>query len=290
MAGRELWKREWLSWKRDVYKWLASGTVIMLAVFLLYIIRKSWLFRLADAIKVLPLELQAFLGLSSDVSTGNLCFFMKYALLPLHIALAFHFCWKAAERIRADERNGSIYSMCGQWYSRRQISVVKCVFPFIVMFFGYGTFTLYNILFIMLGDITWQQRLADAGSFLVLWLRVVLVLGLLASVCIWRALCSKSADVFVMPEWLLCGTLTLGNIYKVVDALLWILEYTGHDGTGLQKWPDMLHVLYWVSPLSWVNPFMDLSAAQIILQVILCVGGSIGFLTMGIRGFEKRDL
>ncbi len=287
---KELWKREWASWKRDVYKWMGINAGIMLAVFLLYIIRKQWLFKVADGVKSLPDALQAFFAMRPDIVSGNLLFFLKYMLLFINVSLAWNFCCKAMRRIWIEEENSSIYSMCSQWYSRRQIAATKCAFPLFLLFSGYGIFTFYNIALTMICGSTWQQRWIDAGSLLGLWVRAVPAIGLMMSICACRALYGKITDVSSWTGWLIFGTMILGNLYKIRDALRWVLEYTGHDGTGIQKWLGWLDALYWVSPLSWANPYTEASAGKIMLQILLCIALGAGFFVLGIRGYEKRDL
>lgn len=287
---KELWKREWGYWKKDLYKWLGIQAVVMLVVFLVYIIKKAWLFKVAEGVKSLPDALQAFFAMRPDITSGNLLFFLEYALLFINISVAWNFCGKSMQRIWAEEENSNIYSMCNQWYSRRQISIVKSVFPLFALFASYGIFILYNSILAMVSGITWEQRLGDAGSLFGLWFRVCLAVGLLVSVCVCRALGGKATDISNWSGWLIFGTIVLGNLYKVRDALCWLLEYVGRSSAGLQKWLGWLDLFYWLSPLSWANPYAGLSAGKAILQAVLCAGISACFLIWGSRMYEKRDL
>ncbi len=62
--------------------------------------------------------------------------------------------------------------------------------------------TSYNIALTMICGSIWQQRWADVGSLIGLWVRTVSAVGLMVSICVCRALYSKITDVSSWTGWL----------------------------------------------------------------------------------------
>ena len=89
---------------------------------------------------------------------------------------------------------------------------------------------------------------------------------------------------------ILYGPLLLGNIYKLCGLTGWLMDYVERP----VEWPGrlltVLRRLYWVSPLSWLNPYAGQLDKGLGLKVMICVVGSVICALVGILGYRNRRL
>lgn len=263
-----------------------------IAIFLLYYFHKEWLFQTASAVLSLPEEIYAFVGLNSSVTTGNIRFYILFGVILLQIWIVWNACWRTLQLLQADERTGSICSMCNQWYTRRQLGMGKLICSLTAFFLQNILWYGIVLLFILLGSTNAEQRMITLSTVLLLWLRSSLVTGMLISLTFGIGVFLKQPVRKGMPwvDGILMGSLLIGNLYKVRDLLRWFLEQilAGFGGIrGNWGWMDQG---YWLSPLSWLNPFRDLSGRTIAIQSLLCIGIAIAGIVIGLKGYESRRI
>lgn len=288
------WLREW---KRDKKTWMMQQLVVMgisLLIFLLYLINKNCLFAVVSLIKNLPREFSILLGFDAATETGNLSFFLLYS----GMILSFLFIWNAMSRcgrgFYADEFNGSVYSLCNQWYSRKQLFRIHYECSVLSFLTGYLMWYLELMLLILIGSLNASQRIRGMGMLTGMMLRGLFVGWMLISLISLFAVAPKSGRRIQTENWisaLLLGTLAVGNLYKIRDMIGWFITCIGRDSSVLMRAFKWLDGLYWMSPLTWINPFTDNAGMKFgVIQIFLCTGISLFATKLAYSRYEKRNL
>lgn len=288
----EVLKWEWRYCRKGVWKQLLLQACYPAAVFLLYYFRKEWLFQTASAILSLPEEIYAFMGLNHGVITGNIRFYILFGVMLLQIWIVWNACWRTLQLLQADERTGSICSMCNQWYSRKQLGVGKLICSMMAFFLQNTIWYGIVLLFILMGSANGEQRVAAFGAVLLLWLRSSLVTGMLIAITFCGGVFLKR-PVREGMSWvngILVCSLLIGNLYKVRDLLQWFLEQTLVGVGGILKNLEWLNQGYWLSPLSWLNPYKNLPEGTAVAQMLLCAGIAAAGIAIGLKGYDNRRL
>lgn len=285
-------KWEWRYCRKGVWRQLLGQASYPTAIFLLYYFRKEWLFQAASAVLSLPEQLYSFIGLNHSVTTGNIRFYILFGVMLLQIWIVWNACWRTLQLLQADERTGSICSMCNQWYSRRQLGMGKLTC-------SVTAFLLQNILwhgivllFILMGSTNGEQRTAALRAVLLLWGRSSLVTGMLISLtfCIGVFLRQPVRKGASWVSGILTGSLLAGNLYKVRDLLQWILEQVMAGFGGVLEKLGWMNQGYWLSPLSWLNPYKSVSGGVVAIQSLLCIGIAAAGIVIGLKGYERRRI
>jgi hypothetical protein len=97
-------------------------------------------------------------------------------------------------------------------------------------------------------------------------------------------------------KYLVFSTLIAGNLYKLRDLGIWLIELfnertTLHfDPAGLTENFGWLDRLYWLSPLSWLNPYALQNGRTLAWQYWACVFliAASGFFMVFV--YRKRKL
>lgn len=288
-----LWLREW---KRERRGWIGQQIFVMvcsLLVFLIYMVKKVWLFRAMLLVKSLPEAAYAFLGLTAETETGNLWFYLLFTAMLLNVYVIWEIMTGIAYAVYSDERSSAVYTLCSQWYSRGQLMVARYLANVFVLVVKYLLWYIELCLFILVGSITREQRVS---GFHVLsgWLvRSIAVSFLLMSVVYLLAVSSRRGKQRDISSWgglLVFGTLALGNLYKIRNLVIWIFLYLERDVSGIMRRWGWLNRLYWISPLSWVNPFAAGSVRRAVLQVLCSFIVGIGAAACAVWCYNRREL
>ena len=288
----EVLRWEWRYCRKGVRKQLLEQACYPAAVLLLYYFHKEWLFQAASVVLSLPEEIYAFLGLNHSVTTGNIRFYVLFGVMPLQIWVVWNACWRTLYLLQADERTGSIYILCNQWYSKRQLGLGKLTCSLIATFLQNTSLYVIVLIVILLGSTNMEQRLATVSIVMLLWFRSSIVAGMLISL-------TFAVGVFIRQPvrkgmiWvngILAGTLLLGNIYKVRDLLQWFLNQVSVESSSILRTLGWLDKGYLLSPISWLNPYRNLPVRTIVLQSLICAGITIVGVIIGLKGYKRRRI
>lgn len=288
----EVLKWEWRYCRKGIWKQLLIQVCYPAAVFLIYYFHKEWLFRAASAVLSLPEAIYAFIGLNHGVTTGNIRFYISFGVMLLQAWIVWNACWRTLQLLQADERTGSICFMCNQWYSRRQLGIGKLICSLTAFFLQNTVWYTIVLVFILIGSPNGEQRTAALSAVLLLWIRSSLVTGML--ICL-----IFSVGVFLRQpvrqgtSWvngMLMCSLLLGNLYKVRDLLQWFLEQIPADFGGIPENLGWLNHGYWLSPLSWLNPYRELTGVAMVIQPLLCLGVAAAAAAIGLKGYGQRRI
>lgn len=289
----QLWKWEWKKKKRNICVRQIVIMVLSMLVFLLYRLFKWNIIPLMLQIKQLPEELYVFMGITAGTETGNQNFYLVSLFVLAGVVILILTMHDMAESFYADERCGMMALMTNQWYSRKEILLAKYFWNMAVFFLGILVWTLENVLLIAVGSLSASQ----IGSGIALLFRacvwMLLVGALLLTVICFLTICPKDGkriDVGERIAILLGVSLLLGNLYKIRDAIGWLLRLLKIKDQIVHTIGGWLDWLYWISPLSWLNPFTSKDIFEILIQAGICILGTALLFFFAMEKYKIRKI
>ncbi len=285
-----LWVREWNYWEKHLVRQLRVELLCLVAVFLLFVANKALSGSLSAYIMSAPEEMRAFWGLSENVTVGNSIMFLRWAIMPLNVWVAWKSCYLAVQAVWREEDAGSIFTLCNQWYNRYQIGIAKCTWVGVNFVINYTILFAAITALALLGNDSGAQKAEELGIIWGIYLKGIVVILFLIALSGCRALLRARKKPFVWVEGLVLGSLAVGNFYKLVDLLAFGLRRMGRNDGGVLRWLGWSSRLRWLSPLSWLNPFTEFGVGETVLQIIVCVIVSAGAVGLGLLGFRVRRL
>lgn len=288
----QLVKWEWRYCRKSACLQLFGQIICIFIVLLLYSFWKEEMFQVSANVFALPEEIYAFMGLKSGIVTGNSLFYIQYVVMYLNVWMAWNACSRALYLLQASEQTGSICSMCNQWYSKKRIGWGKLLCALIV-FWGQSTLWYGTVLAAaVVGSFNAEQRVSAVSAILLLWLRMLLVISILIILTFCVGVYCRYPMVKGM--WCVNGffviSLFAGNFYKVGNLFRWLEAYI-QTGSSVSLGPQSeVWFGYWLSPLSWLNPFVDVTENMLFVQFCLCAILAILGIWLGRFGYGKRRI
>lgn len=288
-------KKEWQQWKKDLIIQLSVSICIPFIFFILYKIKKTLLFQSASFIYSLPQELYTLLGLSPEATSGNITFYLLFPTIFLFFYLLYHACTRTVRTVYSAEADGSIYLICNQLFTRKQLARTKLLWSFISFWSIYILWNLSLILMVCIGAFNKIQRIQGIHTILRLMTGGIFVSGMFISFFFLQAVYQRRRNTDLLSAkitLILCTTLLLGNLYKIRNLILWFLGmFDLHNDRliHIRQNTEWLDNLYWLSPLSWINPYRlpenDVFFRQLAISAVIL---SITAL-LSIKGYQKRN-
>mgnify|MGYP001029427499 CR=1 FL=1 len=288
----QIFKWEWRYCRSSAWKQLMIQACYPTAIFLLYCFHKEWLFQTASAVLSLPKEIYVFTGLNHNVTTGNIRFYVFFGVMIIQAWMAWNACCRTLELLQADERTGSICFICNQWYSRRQLGMGKLLSSSVV-FLAQNTLWYSIVLFFtLLGSVNADQRVTALKAIFLLWIRTSFVTGMLIILTFCMGVFLRNS-IRKGASWVsafLLISLMLGNLYKIRDMVLWLMESLELHYANILEKLEWLDWGYWLSPLSWLNPYTDITVGMMLIQGGICIIISVLGVWSGLAGYGQRKI
>lgn len=148
------------------------------------------------------------------------------------------------------------------------------------------------LLFVYMGSTNGEQRVTALSTVFLLWLRSSLVIGMLIilTFCMGVFLRRPVRQGMSWVSGVLVCSLLIGNLYKVRDLAQWFLEQIMGGTGGILGNLGWLNQGYWLSPLSWLNPYKNLSGGTVAVQSLLCIGIAAAGMAVSMKGYEQRRI
>lgn len=283
---RLLWKREWISQRKELCIQLLLELLCVAVLFIVYQVKKSLLFKTFSYVLALPAPVYAFLGLPEGVVTGNLAFCIQFVLMLLNVWIAWSFCSRAVQNIWREERTGSIYTLCNQWYTRRQLALGKYLWSIASFAVNYLLLYVTSCILMAAGSLRNSQSAAYAGKISGMMLGGMFVIVFLISVCTCYAMAVKRRNSTSFITGIIIVPIIIANLFKIRNLLLFLAEKAE---ISLEWSGGLLDKLYWLSPMSWINPFAENDLGTAILQMIICIVLSALAVWYGCRKYQCRN-
>lgn len=268
-----LWKREWLRWKKSIFKQLLVMAGLPLVFFLIYMGKDSVLLTMGSYVFQMPKEIYVLLGPRPDTQTDNILCYLFLPVVFLNVWIAWKGCMRAVYTVHMDERSGSIFGMCNQLYSRKQLGRMKYLWSVGSFLGNYVIWSLFLILLVAVGCVNQEQRIHGIKVIAGMLVLGSVVHGLLISATFLYTVCRerKSAvQILTRVNWLIFGTLALGNLYKIRDIVYLLIDKLELKGEWFLQALRWLDGLYWLSPLSWLNPYALQWGGAFAIQWVIC--------------------
>lgn len=249
---------------------IQAGILILVTV--LYRLNYNVIMDATSLVFKLPVEVIAFLGFETTITDYNLVFYMSFIMMPVNLLAAYTACNMAYRSIYRDEHFGTLRYYCCQMYSRNQLCSAKYIWSLLSFLLSYLILHCILLLLVMIagdGEIYVGQILIMCSRMFIRGFAVIAMFQSFAFLA--AAIDCKKANDKQISGWLIFGTLILGNIYKVVYAIRWCLEHINQDAEYLNKYAALLKKLYWLSPMSWLNPFALMTGNILVIKYIICI-------------------
>lgn len=284
MLLKRKWKCEW----KNMLIWQGVLVAAPVLLYILYCGSRKTFINMGHALFELPAAVYAFAGFGHSEECGNFRLYLYMLLMILQTAMAWKGCRRMVRSVYGNEDNGSIYTLCNQWYSRRKLIVLNYLWIVGSAVTGFVLSYLAVMLMAWKGTIGETARM-QAVHFLAGQMGYgIIVLCLMLSLAFVYTVYNRRAK-YHTGSGISLGLLVIGNLYKVRDVIFWLLEKKDiplQEARGLLSWMDGL---YWISPLSWLNPYADRGSGKCSVQIVVCSVIIIVSVTLGILGYEHRE-
>lgn len=289
---RYLLRRELKYKKMDVVK----DTLMMLAVpvlcMILCMIASDYMRTLGKCIYMIPEPLYRLFGIA-NTDSYNYWFYIKIIIIFSNICVVWNLCSDVFYDVGRDEKNGSVFFMCNQLYTRKTIILSK----YIVSAVSYVVMYILWFAGMMLAGVLSKpnMRIITGGikEMLTMMYGGIIVGILFLSVTFIYAVYDRRKDEYeasMFTGLFIFGTLITGNLYKLRDIAVWIMDSLEKPYPELSSRLGFLDGFKWISPLSWINPFEvhDVKMWLILTLAAAAVSGASVVVTLFL--YEKRTL
>lgn len=273
---------------RDTLILLAAPLLCMVA----YMAAGGYMRAFGQYIYMLPEPAYRLLGLG-QASVYNYNFYLKVIIIFSNIYVMWNMCNGVFYDVNRDENNGSVFFMCGQLYPRKIIILSKYIasaaaYAATYILWFAGMMVMAAAAGIKYGNI------ADRVKEMFPMLYGGIIVGILfISFTYIYAVYGRKKDEYQASAFVslvVFGTLVFGNLYKVKNVVLWIMDYLRKPHPGLSTKLGFLDGFRWISPLSWINPFEghDMKEWLILTLAAFIISGVS--VAAAVFLYEKRTL
>ncbi len=275
-----LWQIEWNRSRNSWLKLACAEVLCVAGACVLFILWRAKLESFVIYTLDMPAVVYAFWGITPDVAAGKASFYVQWLLMPLHVWIGWRGCDRMIRSVWDEEERGSVFYLCNQWYSRQQIIIAKYLWNVVEFIIS------YIILFAVCAVLT--GRGWGMGHLIGLFLKGILVMVMLLTLSGCYAVFSERKKKTFWTEGLIFGTLAAGNLYKLRDLMVFLLQRANRDYVGIYRLTGWLDGLKWLSPLSWLNPFVSFGVGKTAAQSAICVIVISGAAALGVLGYRVR--
>lgn len=283
--GRLL-KREWTYDKGSLLKQFLPGMILSLLVLILYKIDRRILLAMARGIFRFPKEIYGLFGLKEGLATGSFGFYLLFFALFINFWMVWDSCSRMITGVYRDVRGDGLYSLMNQLYSKEQLAFGKYSAKALGAVFQVTVWNVFLMVVILLGSGLAQQRSQGILTIFRLYVISLAVHIFFLSASFLLAIWKAGRGREMSPAGLLLGSLFVGNAWKGRDVLLLLFENIHLSEERIRLFGRLfgwLDGLYWVSPLSWMNPMQLQTGGVLALQMVLLFAASGCFVVLGIR-------
>ncbi len=296
-------KWEYIRWKKECIKHLLWPVCIMIVLTLGYLIEKSVFIRVETAIFKIPQEFYAFFGLYPKAETDNFMFFINVVYLYLNVYILWKSCKTMVDIVRIDEVNNNIYSMCGQWMTKKQFIMRKMMWGLLSSAVVYILWYLSYLVMVFIGSKKDLVETVNVGQLIEKMFLGILILLFLQSIAFFASVYSYKNREAVVSTWV-SGCFWTGvivaNMYKIFDVLIWffnnlpqkkeiqvIIDVGKELISPLEKASSFTEMLRILSPFSWFNSWSPEGEGPFFLRISICIIFSVALFTISIKKYQK---
>lgn len=291
-----LLKREWLHWKKDIFKQLlvmiGFPLLFFIIFFILHKVKGSAPLTIGSYELRIPEEVYILLGPGADTQAGTILGYLFLPIVFINVWIAWKGCMRAVYAVHEDERSGSIFGMCNQLYNRKQLGKMKLLWSLGSFFGNYVIWSLFLILLIIIGSANHEQRIYGIKVIAGILMLGSVVNGMFISAIFLYTTCrqKKSAlQISTGVDLLIFGPLVLGNLYKIRDIAYLLTQKLELKFEWIQTMFKWLDGLYWLSPLSWLNPYALQWGSTFAAKWVICAVIFVIMAVACIACYERRN-
>lgn len=283
-----LWKREWAQQKESILRQSYIEIACIMAMTVLFIVFRKNLNHFVQYTLELPQAVYAFWGIAGESANDQLRFYVQWLWMPLNVWIAWKACAGAVEGLWREEATGSIFTLCNQWYDRYQIGIAKYLWSVLKFVMNYTVLFVISLLVVVPGSAKYKWELEALLPMTGMYGKGMVIIILLISISTCYAMLQNRSSRSYFVDILVFGTLAVGNLYKIRDLLVLLLQRANRNYAVVLRMTGWLDGLKWLSPLSWLNPYTSFAMWETIVQLLLCVALSVGAACVGLLGYRVR--
>lgn len=236
----------------------------------------------------LPVEVRALFGLSQKMPGTPLIACLLWLYMPFCLFRIGGVCRDLSESMLEEEREGRIFFLLNRHCSRFGFAGGKLAYYGFEMAAGFFCYLFTAGLLVLPGMGQGAGKLlAELG---VMWISAVFTgaLWMLASFLYVAAVREERYEAHVC-RWM--GILfAAGNLWRLRDLFVFLLHRLNLQYVFFYRFTGWLRRLRWLSPLSFVNPFTEISGAALLWYLGICLVLCAVLLGLGVFGFRLRNI
>ncbi|MCR5102530.1 MAG: hypothetical protein K6B41_14380, partial [Butyrivibrio sp.] len=258
-----------IKYKKEKGYYIGLFLVLLLPIVMIiyYINNKRMLFSITRKLFLLPWQIYVFFGVSRGEQGSNSSFFIFYMMMFLNLFFVYHAIKGPSEEIRKQQKSSVLYMTLGQMKTAEDVFWEGYIWHLIKIIPFYIVWNLIGQIIAMLGAYSRTQRFTTLGLGASSLFRGVGILFFLITVSyVYGIVSRKDCNIKLSGYiWGFLGILfILGNLYKVKDYIIYFNVSIGKNMESIAESLKWLDKLYWVSPLSLMNPVLSFGLVKTI--------------------------
>ena len=268
-------------------------SLIILTVFC--ILLKEQAVQLEELFFGLPAEIHSLSGFPIVPGEYNMQFYYKVYLMIANVIIAIIFCYRVCDVVERDEYDGSIFYLCNQLYSRKEMILGKY----------FGTVIEYIIQYILMmimvsaaeydvddKTIELNRLVADNVGLLFGGICIgILYISISYAFCVYDNK-KNELELTLFTVLITLGLLVVGNIRRIIMAISYFISIYKPDAAVADKLKNLgkLKILRNISPLSHLNPNNHYSTGMWIKVCVISVLLSGVFVLLMLFLYRRRHI
>ena len=224
-------------------------------------------------------------GYMEEMDTERIEFYIYPIIMILQFCLIWRACNLTTRCIYEDELNGTIYYICNQVFSRAELAVAK----FIWMVLRFGIVYGLNVMIVSIAMVLGSGE--DMAEYVLLLPKGIIVGTFFIVITLLFCMIRKKNHYYeydIRIQLLLLVPIIASNLYKIVNVFCWVGNYIG-VGDKLFNSFDEIILLKYLSPLSWLNPYLGYSNEKQITYFFILATISILCCLAYVHLYKKRN-
>lgn len=219
--------------------------------------------------------------ISLQLLTENYTNFLFACLAPVNIWFCYVIMQDTCEVFTWDYKMDALYYFCNQLVGRKKYFLMN------LRMVGINFFIMYSIYYIgvLAGTFLVSGQTAREELYTYMF-RMFFVFIMLCCVAVLMSVFIRRDQEIAGVGLFIGGTLFLGNFHRLMAFATWLVRKLGRTGVVFMKLRRFTKVLYWVSPVSWLDYYHRYTVEQngiimgicILVSVFSCLGAYFLFL------------
>jgi len=241
-------------------------------------------------LEVLPKELLIFLGTHNIYAKEPPLLVFYMLLVIVNIIILGIGSYSAVNAVKKDEEDRSISFLINQPYSRNSIATNKLLSAIIISILYWITYIVIILLsiFVMsyITGVEFNSEILNILGVFYKGMALQILLTMIMMICSIDGTTSRSG-YFV--TYILLGTFTIGNIYKVFDLISFYQRVKMVDASIMEKITEITKMFRWVNSFGILNILVEREKEYITIVTLVSVAIAVILATITFMKYRNRE-